>query len=422
MPLKMSAEEGAFLAGDHGEAGRMAMRILSTMAEVYGATSFIEISSAHIDGCLFHGDSGLEFAERLVAGGARVRVPSTLNVGALDLLHSENFNGSPELADRGRRLMQAYQEMGCEPIWTCAPYQARHRPGVGEQVAWAESNAIAFVNSVLGARSNRYGDFIDICAAITGRVPACGLHLEENRRARIVYRLRDIPERLLASPVLGPVLGYHVGSDCLTEVPVIDGLPNDTDEDFLKALGAAAASSGAVALFHVVGVTPEAPSLESALQQEPPAREVDITLEDLIATRKRLSTTGDGPIDAVALGSPHFSYEEFAALIPLIECWKPSPEVEFVVCTSRFVLARIERYGWDDLLREAGVRLVVDTCVVVTPILRATGGALMTNSGKFAHYTPGNIGFDVVFGSLLECVRSAAEGRVWRDPELWEVG
>lgn len=418
--MELSSTDREFLDGDHGPAGRMAMRILVTMGETLGAERLLDIRSAHIDGCLLHGRSGLDFAERLVAGGGRVRVRSTLNVGALDLMHVDNFNGTVEQGELARRLMDAYLEMGCEPMWTCAPYQAAHRPALGEQVAWAESNAIAFVNSVLGARTARYGDFIDICAALTGRAPAWGLHLERNRRGRVLYELDGLSRRLLTSPVLAPVLGYHVGADCGTTVPVIDGLPPDTGEDFLKALGAAAASSGAVALFHVVGVTPEAPSWNAAFHGRDPERVVRVDLEALRRTRDLLSTTDDGArLAAVALGSPHFSLDEFARLVPLIERHAPAGNVEFVVCTNRVALAQIEQRGWADSLRSVGVRLVVDTCVVVTPILRSVDGALMTNSGKFAHYTPGNTGLPVIFGSLEECVRSAAAGRVWRDPELW---
>jgi predicted aconitase len=221
--------------------------------------------------------------------------------------------------------------------------------------------------------------------------------------------------------VAAPVLGYHVGADCRTRVPVLIGLPADTGEDFLKALGAAAASSGAVGLFHAVGVTPEAPTLEAALHGEAAEREVDVTLEELKRTRDSLSTGSDGALAAVALGSPHFSVEEFARLVALVDRWPPAPEVEFIVCTHRLVLARIESEGWLERLRAAGVRVVVDTCVVVTPILRSMRGSLMTDSGKFAHYTPSNTGLEVVFGSLEECVRSAAAGRVWRDPNLWEA-
>ncbi len=422
MSVELSDRDRARHGGEEGPAAAMSMRILVAMAEVYGAERLLDVSSAHIDGCLYHGDSGLDFAERLVAGGGRVAVPTTLNVGALDLLHPENFRGSPQRAERARRLMSAYEAMGCQPSWTCAPYQAGHRPGLGEQVAWAESNAIVFANSVLGARTNRYGDFIDICAALTGRAPACGLHLDENRRGERVYRLSGLSPRLLASAVLAPVLGYHVGADCGREVPVIVGLPAATDEDFLKALGAAASSSGSVALFHAVGVTPEAPTLEAALHGEAPTAELELTADDLRATADRLSTVPDGEIAAVALGSPHFSLAEFERLVPLVERHAPAARVEFVVCTHRLVLAAIEARGWAELLREAGVRLVVDTCVVVTPILRTVRGALMTSSGKFAHYTQSNTGLEVVYGSLEECVRSAAAGRVWRDPELWGSG
>lgn len=407
------------LAGEEGPALQMAMRILATMAGVYGATRLLDITSAHIDGCLYHGLSGLEFAQRLVDGGAQARVPTTLNVGAIDLLHPEQFQGSAELAGRATQLMAAYQAMGCIPIWTCTPYQAYQRPPFGAQIAWAESNAIVFANSVLGARTNRYGDFIDICAALTGRAPAVGLHLTENRRGQILFDLRSLPERLRHEDVFFPVLGYLLGAYSGSKIPVIAGLPAETTEDQLKALGAAAASSGAVALFHAIGVTPEAPTFAAAFQGGEPEQVIEVTLPLLRETLAHLSTAPDGPVQVVALGSPHFSLAEFARLIPLLERRPPHPGVEFIVCTNRVVLAALEQRGWRKRLQEAGVHLVVDTCVVVAPIVRARRGVLMTNSGKFAHYTPGNTGLQVIFGSLEECVRSAAAGRVWRDPDLW---
>ncbi len=422
MSLQLSTEDKAMLAGERGSAVQTAMRILVTMAEVYGASHLLDIESAHIDGCLYHGLSGLEFAQRLAADGAQVVVPTTLNVGAIDLLHPEHFRGTAEIAQRARALMAAYEAMGCRPVWTCAPYQAAQRPPTGTQIAWAESNAIVFANSVLGARTNRYGDFIDICAALTGRAPAVGLHLPENRRGQLLFRLTDIPQRLLESDVFYPVLGYYLGMKAGTRIPVIDGLPPTATEDQLKALGAAAASSGAVALFHAVGVTPEAATLDVAFQGRPPEAIIEVTTAELQQARGRLSTAPDGPINVVALGSPHFSLDEFAHLLPLIEQYRPHPSVEFIVCTNRLVLAALQKRGWLATLKAAGVQIVVDTCVVVTPIVRAQEGVLMTNSGKFAHYSPGNIGLQVVFGSLEECVRSAALGRVWRDGNLWAEG
>ncbi len=417
--LQLSGNDKAMLAGEMGEATQMAMRILTTMAGVYGAERLLDIESAHIDGCLYHGYSGLEFAERLVAGGARVVVPTTLNVGAVDLMHPEVFRGTAQVGQWATRMMRAYEEMGCRPTFTCAPYQAMHRPPFGSQIAWAESNAIVFANSVLGARTNRYGDFIDICCAITGRAPAIGLHLRENRAGQILFRLTGIPPRLLSEDVLFPVLGYFLGARTGTKIPVIEGLLPTTTEDQLKALGAAAASSGGVALFHAAGVTPEAATLDEAFQGHEPEAVIDVTLDDLRSTLGVLSTVPDGPIQVVALGSPHFSLSEFARLLPLVEQYPPQPGFEFIVCTHRLVLTALQQRGWLDRLRHAGVQIIVDTCVVVTPIVRAGGGVLMTNSGKFAHYSPGNIGLQVVYGSLEECVRSAALGEVWRDDSLW---
>ncbi len=193
----------------------------------------------------------------------------------------------------------------------------------------------------------------------------------------------------------------------------------DTTEDQLKALGAAAASSGGVALFHAVGVTPESPTRAAAFQGREPEAVVDVTLDDLRAELGVLSTVPDGPINVVALGSPHFSLDEFARLLPLVEKHPPRPDVEFIVCTHRLALVALQQRGWLEQLRAAGVQVIVDTCVVVTPIVRTRGGVLMTNSGKFAHYSPGNIGLQVVYGSLEECVRSGAAGEVWRDAALW---
>ena len=420
MALRLNQRDQGMLAGDEGEAARLAMRIVARMAEISGAQRLIDVSSAHIDGCLYHGQASLDFAERLVDGRARVSVPTTLNVGSLDLLHPELYRGDPQTGHRARRLMDLYEAMECRPTWTCAPYQLpEHRPEPGEHVAWAESNAIVFANSVLGARTDRYGDFIDICAAITGRVADAGLHRDEGRRGEILFRLEGVPSRLLQEDVFYPVLGHLIGTESGTKVPVIDGLVAGVTEDQLKAVGAAAAASGSVALFHVVGVTPEAPTLGTALQDGEPMRTVPVTPETVARARDSLTTARGGRLAAVSVGTPHFSVGEFQRLVSLVEGTRPADGVDFYVSTARGVLAEVERRGWLTSLEEAGVQVVTDTCTYVTPILRNRDGVVMTNSGKWAYYAPGNLGIDVAFGSLSECVRSAAEGRVWRDPDLW---
>ena len=253
--LLLSDADQAMMAGEAGPHVALAMRIVTGLAAASGAKSLLDISRAHIDGCLYNGQASLDFAERL--SGAQVAVPTTLNVSSLDLLHPDLIQSTPETQRRARALMDAYTSMGAQPTWTCAPYQALVRPAFGEQIAWAESSAVVFANSVLGARTDRYGDFIDAAAAITGRAPAAGLHLDENRRAEVVFDVTALSTDLKQRDAFFAMLGLIVGSESGKRVPAVVGIDEAT-EDQLKTLGAAAASSGSVGLVHVVGVTPEA--------------------------------------------------------------------------------------------------------------------------------------------------------------------
>ncbi|MDN2568224.1 aconitase X catalytic domain-containing protein [Aquibium sp. A9E412] len=411
MSLALDAEARAVAAGRDGPGAAMAMRIVATTARLMGAGRLIPIASAHIDGALYHGDSGTLFAERLVADGARVAVRATLNVGALDLTGCARTRLDPHRHTMARRMMEAYRALGCEATWTCAPYQAGHRPAAGSDVAWGESNAVVFCNSVLGARTNRYGDFLDIACAIVGRAPDYGLHRAENRRARFVFDVGGLDPAFLADEIAWPVLGSLFGREAGDAVGVVTGLGFDPGEDALKAFGAAAASTGAVGLFHVAGVTPEAPDAATALGHEPPERTIVVTPAMVAATQARLSTAErPARIDAVAVGSPHLSLAEFDRLEALIAGRRLA--VPLYACTGRHVLGPLARDGRRKALEAAGVVVVADTCVVVTPILAERPGAvLMTNSGKFAHYAPGNTGWAVLYGSLAACVESAVAGR-----------
>ena len=313
--LALDDRDQMLLAGGGTAAEQLAMRIIVRVGEAMGAERLIDITRAHIDSCLYHGRAGLDFAVRLRKGGARVVVPTTLNVSSLDLLHPDLYRGDPETARLAREQMDQYEAMGCRTTWTCAPYQLPDRPAFGEHVAWAESNAIVFANSVLGARTHRYGDFIDICAALTGRVPDGGLHRTENRRGRIVFDLERLPASVLARDDLAALVGHVMGDVAGTAVPVIVGAPTGWTEDDLKALGAAGASSGAVAMFHAVGVTPEAATLEAALQGGRPDMTVVVTTDMLADARKVLSTGVDGPVSSVNLGTPHASLAEIRSIV-----------------------------------------------------------------------------------------------------------
>jgi predicted aconitase len=420
MRVELTAEDRAMLAGDRGEAAALAMRIVAGMADVAGADHLLDVTSAHIDGCLYHGKAGLDFALLLQRGGGRVTIPSTLNVSSLDLLHPELVRLDDATRAQARSLMDTYVAMGCLPTWTCAPYQLPKRPGLGEHIAWAESNAIVFANSVLGARTERYGDFIDISCAITGRAPAAGLHLDEERRARIVFDVHGVSERLLANPIAHAAIGHIIGELAGTDVPAIVGIPPApvTTEDHLKALGAAAASSGAVAMVHVVGVTPEASTFEAATGDGAPERRIPIGAGELRAARDALSTVGTGAaIGAVSIGTPHCSLAQFDELAALAD--GRTFTVPFYMNTGRDVLAEVERRGVADILRRCGATFVTDTCTYITPVIRGDVGPIVTDSGKWAWYAPGNLGLDVALAGLEECVRSAVSGRLERDESLW---
>ena len=246
------------LDGASGQAAARAMAILVQYGKVLGATGFVSITSAHIDACLYHGPSSIDFARRFVELEGQVRVPTTLNVGAVDVVHPQWHCGAPELLEHQRELNALYVRLGCLPTLTCAPYQRRMRPKLGEHIAWAESNAIVFANSVLGARTDRYGDFTDLCAALTGRVPLTGLHCDANRMPALVLGAPAWAETGLPRDLYFAALGYVTGRRSAGQVPLIRSLPGDSAEHELKALGAAGASSGSLALFHAEGVTPEA--------------------------------------------------------------------------------------------------------------------------------------------------------------------
>ncbi len=418
MAITLSDADRQMLAGERGEAARMAMSILVRMAEAVEAGEMMDVTQAHIDGCGLMSDAGLEFAEKLAAAGGRVVIPTTLNMGPLDLQNWRQFGVDEAFAAKAIRQGKAYTDMGCIPTWTCAPYQGYLTPRFGQQIAWGESNAIVYANSVLGARTNRYGDYIDICAALTGRVPRCGLHLTENRKGQILLKLVDFKDDLLDSDIFYPVFGHLVGLLVEEKIPVIEGIPAAVTGDQLKAFCAAAASSGSVALFHAVGVTPEAATLEEAFGGGEAEEVIEIGPAWWEEALAELSTAAEGAkLDLVVLGCPHYSFAEFRKLTELIQAAKPAklhPDVEFIVITGQASYSLLLRSGWLDELTAFGVRITLDTCVFHTPMVRAGTKVVMTDSGKCAYYTPSELGMQVAFGSMADCVRSAVEGCVRR--------
>jgi len=419
--LRLTALDQARLDGKFGKAMQFAMQTVVAAAAVDRAEQLIDISFAHIDACFYNGRAHLDFVNYMLEHGATLAVPSWTNNGlvALNDLSLRDPAASREM-EEARQLMMAYVKLGCRPVWTCAPYQLPGRPQLGEHIVGSESNAVSFYNSVIGARSNKYGDYLDVCAAICGRVPFSKLHRDEERAAQVLFDVGNIPPSIRANDLFYHLLGHFIGRQCGNRVPAIIGLPATCNEDDLKAISAAASSSGSAPLFHAVGITPEALTLEQAFQGQAPRQTIEASVADLQQARRELGSNSTQPLVGVALGTPHFSYTEFERLVGLLRGREISPGLVFYLTTSRHVYQQADEQGWIAQLQQAGIRIVTDTCTYFSPAINGLRGKIMTNSAKWAYYAPGMLPVEAVIGSLAECVESAVSGSVrldqWQQP------
>lgn len=409
------------LDGKLGKALQFAMETIVTAATIDRADSLIDISFAHIDACFYNGRAHLDFVNYMLEHGATLAVPSWTNNGLVSL---NDLSVRDPLASRemneARQLMQAYVKLGCNPVWTCAPYQLPDRPGLGAHIVGSESNAVSFYNSVIGARTNKYGDFLDVCAAIVGRVPLCKLHRDEARAAQVLIDVSNLSPAIRCNDLFYHLLGHAIGRKCGNLVPAILGLPDACNEDDLKAISAAGSSSGSVPLFHAIGITPEADTLEIAFQDQSPTQVIDLTIGDLQQARAELGGDSDQRLAGIALGTPHFSYTEFEHLVTLLDGRSIAPDLVFYLTTSRHVQEQARQQGWTGSLEQSGVKIITDTCTYFSPAVNGLQGKIMTNSAKWAYYAPGMLPVDALIGSLRECVESAVSGDVMLDQWLIE--
>jgi predicted aconitase len=418
--IELNEDCKSMLAGGKGPATRFAMQLVLRAAQVTGAARLVPVTFAHIDACFYAGQAHVDFARFMLDGGATFAVPAWTNNGLVSLVNTEARDPETEMARGARELMQLYAALGCKTVWTCAPYQLPGRPKAGDHIVVGESNAVSFYNAVVGARTNKYGDYLDVACAVTGYAPFYGLHTDEGRKATILFDTSAIPEDLKRQDIYFHLLGTVIGQRAGHAVPAIDQLGPGTGEDALKAISAAAAAAGGVEHWHGIGRTPEAPDLQTAFGGHSPQRVETITLNDLAGARRQLTSSSDGPVTMVALGTPHFSFTEFAALTPMIAGRKVKSGVKLSISTSRHVRDLAIEKGWIAQLEAAGAEIMVDTCSYFSPAIRGCKGRVMTNAAKWAWYAPGQLGVDVCFGSLLECAETAVRGEVWRDPQLWQ--
>lgn len=417
--MKLELRDHEMLDGFHGKAAQVAMQLILRIAALQGATELIDVSQAHIDGCIYTGPASLRFAQQLVAWGGKVRVPTTLNSISVDKRKWRELGVDAGLGEPASALGDAYLNMGARVSFTCAPYLLDTKPARGDQIVWAESNAVVYANSVLGARTLKYPDYLDICIALTGRAPLTGSHCDNGRLATLHIEVQK-PD--MADDAFYPLLGYHTGLLAATEIPVITGLENAApDSDDLKAFGAAFATTSAAPMFHIAGVTPEAPDAATALGGKAAKRHRVVSADDLARSWRELDSSEETAVQLISLGNPHFSLTECAKLAGLCAQRKKDPQTALVVTMGRDVNEQARAAGYISTLEAFGALIVTDTCwcMLGEPVIPQKTSTLMTNSGKYAHYAPGLVGRKVHFGSLADCVQAACSGQWPRSLPDW---
>jgi predicted aconitase len=377
----LTKEEERMLAGEMGEGTRKAMEIVVALGNIYDAEKLVKVESVQVSGVSYKnlGDAGIEFLEDWAAKGGKVSVSTTLNPAGMDLRNWEKLGFKEEFAKKQLKVVDAFKKMGISPVCSCTPYLIGNAPKFGEHIAWGESSAVAFANSVIGARTNREGGPSALAAAISGRTAAYGFHLEENRMADFEF---EVSCKVDGFSDIG-ALGHMIGKIVKNKVPYITGI-TDSDPDNLKVLGASMAASGAVALFHMEKIAIE--SLEDGYK----------SLNSEIRE-----------IDFVSIGCPHASASELRKIAGLLKGKKI--KAELWITTSRYTSEKAK----DDVkvIEQSGGKVLNDTCLVVAPIEDFGFKNLATNSGKAAFYAPSHSKLKVRFGSMEQCINAAIKGR-----------
>lgn len=411
--LRLSEPDRAVLGGAKGPAAQLAMEILCAMASAQGGEELLDVTRAHIDGCIFASPANLTFAETMAQMGGKVVVPTTMNAISVDRENWQAQNVPKDFGAAASRLADAYVMMGAQPTFTCAPYQLSDKPVAGEDIGWSESNAVIYANSVLGARSVKHPDFLDLFIALTGRAPASGVYLDDNRRADLLIEV-DLPSNY--DDAIWPLLGWLVGRRAPDRIPLLTGLEKTSPSlDELRAMCASFGTTSAAPMFHIAGITPE-----SSLAVKPTAITERIVPADFRDAWNAFNR-GTSDVQLIALGSPHFSLDETRIFAKAIDGQEVHPDVDVIITLSRATMSAAQDEGLVGALEKAGVKLITDLCwcSISEPVFPLATKTLMTNSGKYAHYAPGLCGREVRFGSLAACAEVAITGTADKDLPGW---
>ncbi|MCK5772478.1 MAG: aconitase X catalytic domain-containing protein [Thermoplasmata archaeon] len=384
--MELTGDEEKVLGGGSGPARELAMRILVNLGELEGADSLIPIVSAHISGVSYKtgGEGLIKMLERFHDDGGKVSVPSSLNPAGMDLDRWEGMGIDPAFAEKQGRIIELYSSLGVQTTCTCIPYEIFsrvHPVGFGDHIAWGESNAVIYANSMLGARTNREGAISCLASAIVGRTPNYGMHLDERRLPTIEVTIEGE-----LTPLHHDLLGAYIGVNFNSEIPLIRGM-GSPERPELKHMGAAMAAKGGLALYHVEGVTPESKRCDPSSFENNIKERVEISTEELSAVKEELYPTIDGEIDTFVIGCPQLGEFEFRRLNRALEGKALLPGKRILAFTSRDLLSSLDV----ELVRgveRAGVEIYRDTCMVVSPLDMMGVSRAGTDSGKAAHYLP----------------------------------
>jgi predicted aconitase len=400
--MKLTREEQEMLDGRFGRSAQKAMEILAALGTIYGAERMVPVSSVQIAGVSYDnlGEAGLRFLAEMAAGEGKARVLTTLNPAGMDIENWQSLGIEAAFAEKQSQVIEAFARMGVVTSCTCTPYLAGNKPRLGEHIAWAESSAVCYANSVLGARTNREGGPSALAAALTGRTPEYGYHLDEERLPGLTFEVLGRLEQTRDFGALGKAIGKRLETQGKKPIAYIRGISKASLEN-LKSFCASLATYGGTALFHMQGITPEASRFS------PPAQISAITQADLDEAIQSMNDAASQEVDFVSLGCPHLSIDEIARIAGLVEGKRVVKE--FWITTARPTKVLADRLGYTRVIEASGAKFATDTCCVVAPI-QGRFKALATDSAKACYYASSKNKFKTMFKPFDEAVLEAFAG------------
>jgi len=414
--VKLRDEEKKMLDGALGTGPQSAMRLLVTLGEIYGAERMIPVSSCHAGGrsYLISGEENVEWMNDLLSGGAHFRILTSTNPCSVDMERWREMGLPENLVLNQRRTDETYLKMGAVPLGSCLPYQLGNLPLPGTHFAWGGSAGATFVNSVFGAKGNREGSPSVVAAAITGVTPEYGLHMKENRYGKVLVDLSGLDHSSLSLSDYSAI-GSYVGRTLLDKTPVIVGLPRTLSQDQIRFLISPMPTAGAISLCHMVGITPEAPTVEIALGGKKPENNISVGQKEMRSSFQKLTTTQREEVDLVCFGCPHCSIPQIREIASLLQNQKIHPNARLWVATSGHLRTMAQRMGYVEIIERAGGLVLADLCVAPGAPFHLVPGVktVAINSARGAYFIPGACNVDVIFGDTKDCVQAALTGK-WR--------